>query len=168
MVRGGGGGRWQGAGERTEAGHECPGRGVRRDPSPAPLPAPPPVLGTPLALRHWPDAPEPFPAPGLGTKACRPGVFLLPPFPPAEEPKLSSWLLFSHAVSSHLPPAVTLNGPTKCPLEPRVSGLPAHPPTPPPPHPPHNPHPHPPTPLSCPQLEVQGPPPCAWTWRRGV
>lgn len=66
-------------------------------------PTPPPVLGTPLALRHWPDTPEPFPAPGLGTKACRPGLFLLPPFSPAEEPKLSSWLLFSHAVSSHLP-----------------------------------------------------------------
>lgn len=52
---------------------------------PAP-PPPPPVLGTPLALRHWPDTPEPFPAPGLGTKACRLGLFLLPPFSPAEEP----------------------------------------------------------------------------------
>lgn len=35
---------------------------------------------------------------------------------------MSSWLLFSHAVSSHLPPAVTLNGPAKGPLEPRISG----------------------------------------------
>ena len=59
-----------------------------------PLPSPP-VLGAPSALRHQPDAPKPFPAPGLGTKACRPGLFLLPPFSPAEEPKLSSWLLFS-------------------------------------------------------------------------
>ena len=39
MVQGGGGGRWQGAGERTEAGHECPGMGVHRDPSLAPLPS---------------------------------------------------------------------------------------------------------------------------------
>lgn len=98
----GGGGREQ---ERvTEAGRGMSGDGRPQwDPSPPYSPAPTPTLswhsfGTQapglMPLNHFLSRTR--------NQGLQAGLFLLPPLPPAEEPKLSSWLLFSHAVSSHL------------------------------------------------------------------